>query len=79
MNIQKDGGMAFPIVGMSQHSGQGIMSVFNSGMTLRQYYKAAALQGMLSDPELGGSIASVVSSAARYADAMIAEDQEHAK
>ena len=54
-------------------------------MTLRQYYKAAMLQGWAAgrnngdvrDP--GNSTAEMVASACgKYADAMLAEDEEHA-
>jgi hypothetical protein len=48
------------------------------GMTMRQYYKAAALQGLVAG---GGKrpIAEFVSEAASLADALLAEDEEHAK
>lgn len=43
----KDGGPAFPVVGMQQINGQGVIGVFANGMTLRDYLAAKALQGLL--------------------------------
>lgn len=84
---------AFPAVGMSHHGGQPVMAVFSPGMTTRQYYKAAALQGIiarLQPNELGNQHISHASTrlvrpseaardAGRYADAMLAEDDEAGK
>ena len=42
MNIQNDGGPAFPTPAGIQH---------NDGMTLRDYFAAAALQGLLGNSE----------------------------
>lgn len=50
-------------------------------MTMRQYYKAAALQGMLANPRYSVTWleSASVRSCAKAADAMLAEDEEHAK
>ena len=51
----------------------------SSGMTLRQYYKAAALQGALANPNLSDIKATAWMSAyvAELADALLAEDAAH--
>ena len=46
---------------------------FNPGMTLRDYFAAAALQGLLGSPKSHGSMHEYISLAWKYADAMIAE------
>lgn len=64
---------AFPVPNDANVNGQ-------SGLTIRQYYKAAALTGIISagvgsGQNLHENIAHVV---AKYADAMLAEDAAHA-
>jgi hypothetical protein len=51
------------------------------GLTIRQYYKAAALQGALGNPNLSDIKAAkwMATYAAEVADAMLAEDEWHAK
>ncbi len=58
------------------------------GMTMRQYYKAAALHGMLSNPSVmsyldlktGNKINGMLTiKVCQIADAMLAEDEEHTK
>lgn len=57
------------------------------GMTMRQYYKAAALQGWAAGRNAGSTMVEgdlsepmrVANACARYADAMLVEDEEHAK
>ena len=44
----KDGGPAFPIVGMQDRGGQGILAVFNNGMSLRDWFAGQALAGALA-------------------------------
>ena len=62
-----DGGTAFPIV---ETSSSGSCS---PGMTLRDYFAAAALQGILSSPDGGPDVWQSVADAAYYAaDAMLA-------
>jgi len=46
------------------------------GMSMRQYYKAAALQGLLSDSSVRGGFEEFAEYAGKVADAMLAEDQE---
>lgn len=42
---------AFPVVGMSQIGQQPVTAVFDSGMSLRDYFAAMAMQAMLSSQE----------------------------
>lgn len=70
MSNEKDGGQAFPLA-----------DTRSGGMTMRQYYKAAALHGMLACPEAPlyrgeatGKTKEIVEIAGIYADAMLAED-----
>lgn len=69
---KKEGGPAFPV-----NEGRSILS---SGMTMRQYYKAAALTGFMggisnldSDQPSWDDLAGI---AGGIADAMLAEDEE---
>lgn len=64
----KDGGPAYPL-------NDGFKA--NRGMSVRQFYKAAALQGLLADKYRYGILREYVLAAAQYADAMLAEDKEH--
>lgn len=64
MRIKRDGGPAFPIT-----SGD----LFASGMTLRDYFAAAALQGMLADKSKGYPHNEYASDAYAFADAMLEE------
>jgi len=62
-----DGGPAFP------ESGSRGVAAGGEGMTLRDYFAAAALTGLLaSDPESTLRPDSAARSALRYADAMLA-------
>jgi hypothetical protein len=63
-----DGGSAFPSP-PSQHS-NGFYST-GEGMTLRDYFAAAALQGMLSDACIAGSDLQLAENAYSYANAML--------
>ena len=59
MNIQNDGGPAFPTPAGIQH---------NDGMTLRDYFAAAALQGLLA---YDGDCSTAIGLAYHTADAML--------
>ena len=63
-----DGGPAFPIV--YQHADGSPDWI--DGMTLRDYFAAAALQGLLAESEWP-SVEGAASAAYQYADAMLAE------
>lgn len=60
---KSEGGPAFP----------GEMGAFNRGMTLRDYFAAHILSGMLADPNLKGKAEEWASRSYRLADAMLAE------
>ena len=68
----KDGGTAFPVV--AQH-----LVRMTDGITLRRFYKAAALAGLLADnatqPQAWDCVAQICGEAA---DALIEEDEAHA-
>ena len=51
-----NGGPAFPIQGFSTRSGQGFQAVMADGMTLRDYFAAKAMQGILANPTMAASI-----------------------
>lgn len=77
MNVPNNGGSAFPMPhftdrGENTHWGEG-------GMTLRDYFAAAALQGILMNyttEKFGANEETVARYAYRYADAMLAERAE---
>lgn len=58
------GGAAFPEV--DNHR-------FESGMTLRDYFAAKAMQGICADPSIAPSLDEIVGIAYTVADAMLAE------
>ena len=51
----------------------------SEGMTMRQWYKGQAMQGNMAFCGLTDGVDSVVGFAGKIADAMIAEDEKHAK
>jgi len=53
------------------HHANGQVQYGHLGMTLRDYFAAAALQGLLSDSNTGGSDSQFAESAYAYADAML--------
>lgn len=61
MSTPNDGGPAFPVMYESQ------------GMSLRDYFAAAALQGALADTRCNGPFEAYAKDAYLYADAMLAE------
>lgn len=71
---------AFPVVGMSQMAQQPITAVFDSGMSLRDYFAAKAMQAIISKqphmttPEVSigmDRLRQVANGAYMYADAMM--------
>ncbi len=42
---------AFPMTGFETRNGQGIQSVHHTGMSLRDYFAAKAMQGFCSDSD----------------------------
>ncbi len=69
----KDGGPAFPVLGMSRIGDQGIHQVFSGGMTLRDYFAAKAMQGIIANATCLGVAKEVADDAYIVADAMLAE------
>jgi hypothetical protein len=63
-----DGGPAFPCVERATSDGEFV----GSGMTLRDYFAAAALNGITSRPSCQYSHDEVARLAYRYADAILA-------
>jgi len=49
MVVSMNNPQAFPMTGFETRNGQGIQSVHHTGMTLRDYFAAKAMQGMLSE------------------------------
>ena len=64
MSTPNDGGAAFPIVSDD---------LCATGMTLRDYFAAAALTGLIADATNYSSIPMNADTAYRHADAMLAE------
>lgn len=65
-----DGGTAFPVT-VTDKSGQ--IAATQCGMSLRDYFAAAAMQGMLSSPDGGPSkLENLAGGAYKAADAMLA-------
>ena len=77
--MKNDGGHAFPVVGMQQIGNQGVLGVFECGMSLRDYFAAAAIAGCMElvarVKESGGlNVANKIPVMAyEIADAMLAE------
>ena len=76
----KNGGPAFPVT-PTDRGGQ--IADTQCGMTMRQYYKAAALTGLCQKEnyaagmDMPSQTQQIVKRAYMYADAMLAEDEEH--
>lgn len=78
--VKKDGGRAFPNVD-SDPQWESFALREHPGMTMRQAYKLAALQGLAACGDYafyGESLAPNVRRIGEIADAMIAEDEEAA-
>ena len=73
MSAPNDGGPAFPFGQFSETTGQPINGYYNPGMSLRDYFASAALQGILASPDTMGSQPSIAGYAYQFADAMLAE------
>ena len=72
MSAQRDsGGPAFPILGQTDVRGETIWA--ESGMTLRDYFAAKALTGILSGGERMPTPPIAARLAYEYADAVLAE------
>lgn len=74
MSAIKDGGPAFPVVGMAQLGTQEVYAIFQSGMTLRDYFAAKAMQGLLATPDMGGLFwEELAHRSVKMSDALLAE------
>lgn len=71
MSDKDDGGPAFPTVDANRGD-----EVGTPGMTLRDYFAAKAMQGLLSDTEFDVGATSTAQIAFAIADAMIAESKK---
>jgi hypothetical protein len=76
--MRKDGGSAFPIVGISENQSTGEVTCHETsapGMSLRDYFAAKAMQGCLAMwPAKAGELPKVdgiAEAAFAYADAML--------
>ena len=54
----------------------GARDELQTGMSLRDYFAAAALQGIVSNPDNSGSFDNIAKEAYRFADTMIEKRQE---
>ncbi len=72
MSTIKTGGGAFPVQG-----GLGLQK--SQGMTLRDYFAAKALQGMLVHDDANQDVDKAASWAYQFADAMIQEREKEEK
>lgn len=80
MSAPKDGGSAYPQHGWSSDPDVLARMAGQGGITVRQYYKAAALQAMRLISQVSEYGATEAArDAGSYADALLAEDEEHAK
>lgn len=61
---------AFPAIEVRHENGT--VFVHHTGMTLRDYFAAKAMEGMLADPNSGGSSTVIARCAYEIADAMLA-------
>jgi len=82
---EKDGGPAYPVEITERvpapEFGEGMYdkrTVRYPGLSIRQYYKAQALAGLLATGSAEGA-KYMVNVASAHADLMLAEDAEHAK
>lgn len=74
MTTRDDGGPAFPRNTRKYQTHEGWkFDPAQSGMSLRDYFAAAALQGMLADHETNPTPERAASLAYEFADAMLAE------
>ena len=68
----KNGGLAFPLMGMDYRNGQQFQVVHQGGMTLRDYFAAKAMQAHIAI-DLNLNPEEIARWAYRYADAMLVE------
>jgi len=66
-----NGGPAFPRAGKEWGDKAWTEAMAEDGMTLRDYFAAKAMQGMMTDPDLSISVHKVAEWAYAQADAML--------
>ena len=71
--MSNNSGPAFPLSGMDYRNGHTVQSVYSHGMTLRDYFAAKALVGLLSDTANVSSPELFAKVSYQHADAMLAE------
>jgi hypothetical protein len=71
-----DGGPAFPMPPVGTGDPRDGMTCGSCGMTLRDYFAAAALQGNIAHPEVTGNRDDIAMDAYKYADAMLKARRE---
>jgi hypothetical protein len=69
----KDGGAAFPVVGMDQRGGQSFIGVFQNGMSLRDWFAGMAISGLTQQH---WDFDSVIKYTYKIADAMLKEREK---
>lgn len=72
MSKQNNGGPAFPVTDDVARNADGVLTFVAPGMTLRDYFAAKAMQGMLSDADFDAPAKRIAYSAYLMADAMLA-------
>lgn len=77
MNQQQDGGPIAPII--TEYTTPAGVVYATHGMPLRDYFAAAALNGILASPSHNGDIPDTADDAYRLADAMLERRKEAAK
>jgi hypothetical protein len=68
-----DGGPAFPVPPAVCSGPNNNWSYASDGLSLRDYFASAALQGIIADPRASGPFEALANDAYQCADAMLAE------
>ncbi len=77
MSARNDGGPAFPMVATEyNHDIQERVVTSTGGMTLRDYFAAKAMQGILSDTKIDHPPSKLAELSYRVADAMLKAREE---
>lgn len=64
---------AFPFGQISEATGQPVNGFYDPGMTLRDYFAAKAMQGILSNPDVAYDPSDLAKVAVDFAEAALAE------
>ena len=71
MSNTNTGGPAFPMTGMDFRNGQQVEAVHQRGMTLRDYFAAKAMQGLLAGKLQSVELKVIAGDCYKMADAML--------